>query len=108
MSGLISIIIFLPILASIIILSVLKNDKLIRRFSFGIVTVELLLTFFAFLSYDKIKGGIQLVDFVEGWIPIKGFNANYLVGIDGLSAPLVLLSGILGAAAVWGSWRVNY
>ena len=107
MSGLISIIIFLPILASIIILAGLKNDKLIRRFSFGIVTVELLLTFFAFLSYDKTKGGIQLVDFVEGWIPIKGFNANYLVGIDGLSAPLVLLSGILGAAAVWGSWRVT-
>ena len=107
MNGLVSTIIFLPILASIIIVVVLKNDRLIRRFSFGIVFVELILTIFAFSLYDKTKGGVQLVDFVEGWIPIKGFNANYLVGIDGLSAPLVLLTGILGAAAVWSSWRVS-
>ena len=107
MNGLISIIVFIPILASIIILALLRNDKFIRRFSFSIVSIELLLTIFAFSLYDKAKGGIQLVDFIEGWIPIKGFNANYLVGIDGLSAPLVLLSGILGAAAVWGSWRIK-
>ena len=47
------------------------------------------------------------MDKFEGWIPFDTFRVDYFLGIDGLSAPLVLLTGILGIVAVFASWNVS-
>jgi NADH-quinone oxidoreductase subunit M len=39
------------------------------------------------------------------WIPL--INANYHIGVDGLSLPFVLLSALLGLCVVLISWKVN-
>lgn len=41
----------------------------------------------------------------DPWIP--GVNAVFSLGIDGLSLPLVLLTGLLGLTAVLASWHVK-
>lgn len=38
---------------------------------------------------------------------IRGFGASYHLGVDGISLPFVLLSGILFFVAVLASWRVR-
>ncbi|WGO50450.1 MAG: oxidoreductase, partial [Nitrososphaerota archaeon] len=37
------------------------------------------------------------------WVSISSFGVNYLVGVDGLSSPLVLATAILTLFAVVGS-----
>ena len=36
------------------------------------------------------------------------FQVEYFLGVDGLSAPLVLLTGLLGFVAVFASWNVKH
>ena len=61
-----------------------------------------------FAAFDGGDGGYQLVDRFE-WIRAgeTGFAVQYALGVDGLSAPLVLLTGLLTLAAVLVSWRVE-
>ena len=105
-SGLLTLAIFLPIVGAILI-ALFLNGKNARALALVTTLAELALTSYIFLLYDKEKGGYQLVDKFEGWIPFDTFRVDYFLGIDGLSAPLVLLTGILGIVAVFASWSVS-
>ena len=61
-----------------------------------------------FARLDRAAEGYQMVDRFE-WIRAgdTGFAVQYVLGVDGLSAPLVLLTGLLGVAAVLVSWRIE-
>ena len=61
-----------------------------------------------FAALDRSAEGYQFVDRFE-WIRAgeTGFAVQYALGVDGLSAPLVLLTGLLSLAAVLVSWRVE-
>ena len=39
---------------------------------------------------------------------MPNLNVEYYLGIDGLSAPMVLLTGLLGMAAVFASWHIEH
>ena len=105
-SGLLTLAIFLPIVGAIVV-ALFLHGKNARGFAVITTLAELALTSYIFLLYDKEKGGYQLVDKFEGWIPFDTFRVDYFLGIDGLSAPLVLLTGILGIVAVFASWSVS-
>lgn len=100
--------VFLPASAAVIIALFLSRDRWVRWFAIGATVAELILTIIIYLLYDTGEGGVQLIDRFSNWIPITGFEAQYLMGVDGLSAPLVLLTGILGAAAAFASWRIAH
>ncbi len=103
--GLLTTLVFLPAAAALVI-ALLARDKQQVRWIAGIVAVaELALSIVAFASYDSAQGGVQLVDRAANWIP--ALNAQYFLGMDGLSAPMVLLTGLLGACAVFVSWSVQ-
>ncbi|MBK9170950.1 MAG: NADH-quinone oxidoreductase subunit M [Bryobacterales bacterium] len=51
--------------------------------------------------FDRGDGGFQLIERVE-WIPAIG--AKYLIGIDGISLLLVLLTTLMGFVAILSSW----
>ena len=72
------------------------------------MVLDFILASTVFVRYDNTIGGVQMVDLAVGWIPIEGLRAQYLLGVDGLSAPLVLLTGLLGMAAALASWRVAH
>lgn len=107
-SGLLTATVFLPAAAAIMIALTMRNKQAIRWSSIGAATATLVLSIIVFVAYDRDQGGVQFVDQISGWIPIEALRAQYLLGVDGLSAPLVLLTGILGMAAAFASWRVEH
>ena len=105
-SGLLTITVFLPLAAALLIALFVRGDLLVRRFAGAVALAELALSIVVFARYDLGLGGVQLVDKVEDWIP--AFKIQYFLGVDGLSAPLVMLTGLLGMAAVFASWGINH
>jgi NADH-quinone oxidoreductase subunit M len=95
-----SLIIFLPILAAVAILL----GAPARKTAFGTAIAEFLLTAFAFLSYDKVKGGFQ---FLSSSPIVPEWKLSYALGADGLSIVMLLLTGIVTLAAVWVTPKIE-
>ncbi|MDA1281006.1 MAG: NADH-quinone oxidoreductase subunit M, partial [Chloroflexi bacterium] len=109
--GLLSITVFLPAVVAIFVAMLARGEKAdqqIRWMSIGATVVTFALTLLIFVNYDLAIGGVQMVDYFERWIPIDALRSSYILGVDGLSAPLVLLTGILGMAAAFASWRITH
>ena len=105
--GLISLIVFMPVLGAAVIAVAGREQMLVRRIALGAVIIDLALATYAWLAYNA-NGPIveQLGKYgTNPWIP--GVNASYLLNIDGLSMPLVFLTALLGVVAVLGSWHVK-
>ena len=107
-SGWLTTIVFLPLAGALVIALLIKGDRRVRYFAGAISLAELLLSIVIFVKFDVDLGGLQLVDRAEDWIPVESFKAQYFLGIDGLSAPMVLLTGLLGMAAIFASWSIKH
>jgi len=107
-----SIIIFLPLLGSLVILALPKsgNDKKLPHLValvFTTVTflLSVLMTFaFKAVPHGTDKFNFQFVDKFS-WLP--SFNINYHVGVDGLSIPMILLTTLIFVVAVLASWNTK-
>ncbi|HLC35674.1 MAG TPA: NADH-quinone oxidoreductase subunit M [Anaerolineales bacterium] len=100
-----SIIVFTPIVAGVIILLLPAERKgWIRGVALLASAVALLLSVVAYFSYDIPQGGYQMVQKIP-WLPAWGIS--YHVGVDGLSLPLVLLTGVVMFTGVLISWGVD-
>ena len=106
--GLLSLTVFLPAAGALVILTVLRGDRIIRAFAFAIGLITLLLSLAVFLLFDPSAAAarFQLIDRFD-WISGQTLNASYFLGVDGLSAPLVLLTGLLGFCAIIVSWHIQ-
>ncbi len=103
-----TIILFWPLLASIVVLFMPKEaEDRIRRFSIWASMVPLVLSALVFWDYGVRflggKGGIQYEVKVD-WIPQIG--ASYHIGADGLSVPLIFLTSLLTTLSLYYSARV--
>jgi len=96
-------IIFVPAIGGLLVLALGRNARTARWLALLTVLVELSLTLALFTLYDSAKG-MQFTQRAD-WVP--AFGIQYLLGVDGLSVPMVLLNGILGVAAVLVSWGVS-
>lgn len=106
--GLLSVLLFLPVLGALLLLLVPRgNDRIVRVVSAGVTGLTLVLAGFVFFAYDLSRGGLQFVERLP-WIRIPTspqFNVDYYLGVDGLSTPLVLLTALLTFLAVFISWN---
>ena len=61
-----------------------------------------------FVGFDPDTAGYQFVQRFD-WISedVTGFAIQYTVGVDGISAPMVILLGILTVVAVLVSWNID-
>ena len=76
-----------------------------RLLAFITLAVDLLLMIWVFLErFDPAQSGLQLVERVP-WIPTLGLE--WSLAADGLSAPLVVLSGLVTLLAVSASWNIR-
>ena len=109
-SGLLTAVVFLPLAGAIIIALTKSGDRAVRVFAGAVALVELGLSIVVFAVYYARQDipGVQLVDRIEDWIPVEGFEVQYYLGVDGLSAPMVLLAGLLGMVAIFASWSINH
>ena len=108
-NGILTILVFLPALTALIILLVRPlqfNDGIIRWLAILGTVVTFVLSFMVFLTYDQDAGGVQFIDHLT-WLSAETIKSSYLLGVDGLSAPLVLLTGLLGMAAAFASRNIE-
>jgi NADH-quinone oxidoreductase subunit M len=100
-----SIIVFTPIVAGMLILlfpAERKNE--VRVTALAAATFALLLSLWVYFSYDSVAAGYQFQEF-HSWLPALGIG--YHVGVDGMSAPLVLLTGVVMFTGVLISWGID-
>ncbi|BBD61910.1 NAD(P)H-quinone oxidoreductase subunit D [Nostoc sp. HK-01] len=99
-------IIMLPLVASILI-PVLpdKDGKLVRWYALGVAIADFILMCYAFWQhYDASNATFQLVE-KYAWLPQLGLS--WAVSVDGISAPLVLLAGLVTTLSIFAAWQVN-
>ena len=97
-------VVFVPLAGALAILLLIRNPRAARSFAVAVTVADLALAAMAFYLFDPDKLGLQLVEQFD-WI--EPLNVQYYLGLDGLNAPLVLLTGILGMCAALASWNVN-
>ncbi|MFH1382437.1 MAG: NADH-quinone oxidoreductase subunit M [Chloroflexota bacterium] len=99
-----SAIVFLPIVGAIIVALAGSRHRLIRWISAVFTFIPLLLSVILFANFNRslAAGAVQFEEKVS-WI--KAINANYHLGVDGLSLPLVVLTAFLGFMVVLISWK---
>jgi NADH-quinone oxidoreductase subunit M len=100
-----SIITFLPLVGALGILLLPGKQEFTSRLSKQIALWTSLVTFAVSLvmmrSFDAGLTDFQLVENVT-WL--KGFNINYVMGVDGISVLFVLLSTFLTPLCILASW----
>jgi len=100
-----SVIVFTPIIASLVILMIPADRKAeVRVAALAAAAFALVLSTWMYFSYDKAVAGYQFVE-KHAWLPQLGIS--YQVGVDGMNAPLVLLTGIVMFTGVLISWKVD-
>ena len=105
--GYLSAIIFAPVVGAILITFIPRlSDGLIKRIAAIFTLIALALSIIIFVNFDRSAGtaGFQFEESLS-WIP--AINANYHLGVDGLSLPLVLLTAFLGFMVVLISWKTE-
>lgn len=103
---LLTIIIFLPLVGALAILAMPPDRReWIRCTALGVSLVTLLLALIVYFAYDVAVGGYQFVEGPFNWLPALG--VSYFLGIDGISAPLLLLGALVVAFGVMVSWNVE-
>jgi len=105
--------VFLPSLAALV-LAFLPSDKpdLLRYFTLATTVVVFVLMIMGLLlggneshtRFDPNVGTMQDVVNVS-WIP--SFNIQYFLGIDGISLPLVILTGFVTVLSMGASWSIT-
>jgi NADH-quinone oxidoreductase subunit M len=90
----------------LLILLCLREEQkfLIRAVSLVAAGVSLALAIYTFASYDRSLGGVQ---FVEKYTWVKTFGITFHVGVEGLNAPLLLLTGIVIFTGVLTMWELE-
>ncbi|MBG7610189.1 MAG: NADH-quinone oxidoreductase subunit M [Anaerolineae bacterium] len=100
-----SVIVFTPLVAGLLILLIPGDRKTeIRVTALAAAAFALALSVWLYFSYDLPVGGYQFVEKYT-WLPQLGIS--YYVGVDGLNAPLVLLTGIVMFTGVLISWGID-
>lgn len=100
-----SALIFTPIVAGVVLLALPAEQRdWIRRVALAAAVLILLMAFGLYFIYDAGQGGYQFVE-EAAWLPQLGIS--YMLGIDGISLPLVLLSGLVIFSGVLVSWNVE-
>jgi NADH-quinone oxidoreductase subunit M len=100
-----SIIIFSPLVGVLIIALLPKeNHQAIKVTALICTFVSLAMSFWVYFSYDQALGGFQFEEQIN-WIAPLGIS--YHLGADGISLPMLLLTGLVIFGGVLVSWAVD-
>ena len=99
--------ILLPLVASVAIPFIPDKDgKTVKWYALSVGLTNLTIMVYGFWeNYNFQATDLQLQE-TYSWIPQLGLN--WSVGIDGLSMPLILLSGLVSTLAILASWKVDH
>jgi NADH-quinone oxidoreductase subunit M len=101
-----SLIVFLPLAGALALLLVPNRDGsrdgVIRWGALGVSLASFASTLFLWAAFDGAAAGYQFVERAS-WIP--KFGIEYLLGVDGISLMLLVLTGFLTPLALLCSWE---
>ncbi|GGA38949.1 NAD(P)H-quinone oxidoreductase subunit 4 [Okeania sp. KiyG1] len=100
-------IILFPIVASLLIPIIPDKDgKTVRWYALIIGLIDFAIIISAFCTgYDTNNPDLQLVE-SYAWVP--QLDLNWSVGADGLSMPLIILTGFITTLAIMAAWPVTF
>ena len=99
---LLSLVLFTPLGGLLVLLFIPgSNRNAIRLWANFVAIAGFFISLPLITRFDKSASGFQLVE-RAAWIPSLG--AQYLIGIDGISLLLLLLTTLVGALAIFSSW----
>jgi NADH-quinone oxidoreductase subunit M len=99
---LLSYILFTPLAGLAVLLLIPgKNKNAVRLWANIVALVGFAISLQLPGAFDKTKPGFQLMERAD-WIPSLG--AQYLVGIDGISLLLIMLTTVMGFVSIFYSW----
>lgn len=108
---LLSLLILLPLIGTAFVLALPSQSHYAKTIALSISALQAALFIFVLNTYTASVAGLQLVE-RKSWIVLDlgtwGFlRAEYFVGLDGLSLPLVGLSIFIFIIAIASSWKVE-
>jgi NADH-quinone oxidoreductase subunit M len=103
--SLLTLIMLAPVIGSVIVLLIPKQQDLAMKIvAAASVGFSLLLSLYVCFAYDRVLGGFQFIEKTP-WLPSLGIS--YHVGVDGFSAPQLLLTAIVGFCACLITFRLE-
>ena len=97
MEHILSILIFFPALAALVGFLVKENS--IRAYAITVTAIEFVLSLVLWSSFDANNAGMQ---FIETMPLISSYGINYIVGIDGISLFLVIMTTLMTMISLIG------
>ena len=102
--GLLSVLIWLPILAGLVVLALGDRSIMLARWVALLAALAtLLISIPAYTGFDTHLVGLQFTEKLS-WIP--SLNAYYSIGVDGISLPLIVLTAFMTVPVVIAGWTV--
>jgi NADH-quinone oxidoreductase subunit M len=96
---------FLPVAGMALVLLLPRQAHNGIRITSAVFTgLQVLLAVWIYINFDRDNAGFQFM-VVKDWIP--SFNIKYMMGIDGLSVSMVLLTALLSFIGVVASWGID-
>ncbi|KAF0106140.1 MAG: NADH-quinone oxidoreductase subunit M [Anaerolineaceae bacterium] len=104
-SHILTLILFFPVLAAVVVLLLPKNNlKAIRWTALGMSLVPFALTVYLWTQFQSGQAGFQ---FEEQYAWYAALNSTLHVGVDGLSLTMVLLTTLLTPVALLASFSIT-
>jgi NADH-quinone oxidoreductase subunit M len=97
---LLSLIVFMPAVGAAVLMF-LRNDDAVRWTALGVTVLDFALCIAMLADFDTTTHEMQFTE-TRPWVPALGIT--YALGIDGISALFVFLTGLLGWICVLASW----
>ncbi len=95
-----STLIFLPLAGAMLLLFV-RNESFARYWALGVTIVTAIISIPLLRAFDS---GTSKFQFVEKVTWIKSLNIDYVIGIDGISILLIMLTTLIMPLCVLASW----
>ena len=106
-----SVLIFLPVAGAIIVAFLPKSQpELVRMFTLVVTAIVMGMVIYMALPgdggfrFDTAEANMQMMS-SQSWIP--SFDISYALGVDGISFPLVVLTGVISFFAMIASWSIT-
>jgi NADH-quinone oxidoreductase subunit M len=99
-----SIVVWLPIFGGIAVMLLgAQRAQVGKQLALGVSIVTFALSLPLWTGFDSGSAAMQFVESIP-WI--ERFDANYALGVDGISMPLILLTTFLTPFVVVAGWQV--
>lgn len=101
--------IFVPVFGAVLVLLLPKDNARVVRWTATIISlVPMFLSFWLTWDYFVNFSGSAAMAYMEGpyeWIP--SLNIQYILGVDGISIPLLALTGLLSTISLIASFGIT-